>query len=146
MKKTSLMIGIVKDIKRESTNTQQKEVINQKSQPKKQVVSVIKKYIEGKIQADKTNNGGTEKKERKKNSKSHDKESEEFQKRESIKRKSYMINKNEDINSSRLNNDNKVRISFEKYKKFSRYSFVDYREINKSNSFGNNNNESDSKK
>ena len=44
-----MMLGIVKVIKRESTNSQQKEVINQKSQPKKQVVSVIKKYIEGKI-------------------------------------------------------------------------------------------------
>ena len=51
----NMMLGIVKDIKRESTNTQQKEVINQKSQPKKQVVSVIKKYIEGKIQAYKIN-------------------------------------------------------------------------------------------
>ena len=58
-----------------------------------------------------------------------------------------MINKNEDINSSRLNNNNnKVRISFEKYKKYSRHAFVEYREINKLNSLGNNNNESDSKK
>ena len=57
-----------------------------------------------------------------------------------------MINKYEDINSSRLNNNNnKVRISFERYKKFSRYAFVEYREINKLNSLGNNNNESDSK-
>ena len=62
----NMMLCIVKDIKRESTNSQPKEVINQKSQPKKQVVSVIKKYIEGKIQADKTNHRGTEKKERKK--------------------------------------------------------------------------------
>ena len=43
------MLGIVKDMKRESTNSQTKEVINKKSQTKKQVVSVIKKYIEGKI-------------------------------------------------------------------------------------------------
>ena len=117
----NMMLGIVKDIKRESTNSQPKEVINQKSQPKKQVKSVIKQYIEGKIQADRTNHGDTEKKERKKKNDSKDKESEEFQIRKSIKRKSYIINKDEDFNSSRLNNNNnKVGISFEKYKKFSR--------------------------
>ena len=58
----NMMLGIVKDMKRESTNSQTKEVINKKSQPKKQVVSVFKKYIEGKIQADNTNHRGTEKK------------------------------------------------------------------------------------
>ena len=56
----------MKDIKRESTNSQPKEVINQKSQPKKQIVSVMKKYIEGKIQVDKTNHGGTEKRKERK--------------------------------------------------------------------------------
>ena len=143
----NMMLGIVKDIKRESTNSQPKEVINQKSQPKKQVKSVIKQYIEGKIQADQTNHGDTEKKERKKKNDSKDKESEEFQIRKSIKRKSYIINKDEDFNSSRLNNNNnKVGISFEKYKKFSRHASVEYREINKTNSLGSNNNESDSKK
>ena len=143
----NMMLGIVKDIKRESTNSQPKEVINQKSQPKKQVKSVIKQYIEGKIQAEQTNHGDTEKKERKKKNDSKDKESEEFQIRKSIKRKSYIINKDEDFNSSRLNNNNnKVGISFEKYKKFSRHASVEYREINKTNSLGSNNNESDSKK
>ena len=143
----NMMLGIVKDIKRESTNSQPKEVINQKSQPKKQVKSVIKQYIEGKIQADRTNHGDTEKKERKKKNDSKDKESEEFQIRKSIQRKSYIINKDEDFNSSRLNNNNnKVGISFEKYKKFSRHASVEYREINKTNSLGSNNNESDSKK
>lgn len=145
----NMILDLMKDAKKEKTiskTKETKETQNSKVQQKK-AVSVIKQYIEGKIQADDTNYGEKEKKERKKNSHIKDIENEEIYKRNSIKRQSYiMTNKIEEINSYRLNNNNKVGTSFEKYKKFSRHASVEFKDVNKVSSLGSNNDENDSKK
>ena len=142
----NMMMDLVKDVKKEKPVPQQKEIINPKPSTKK-AVSVIKQYIEGKIQADDTNYGDKEKKERKKHSGNKDKETEEIFSRNSIKRPSHIVTyKLDELNSSRSNN-NKVGASTEKYKKFSRHASVEFkdRDFSKMNSAVISN-ESDSKK
>ena len=63
----NMILDLMKDAKKERTISKTKETQNPKVQPKK-AVSVIKQYIEGKIQADDANYGEKEKKDRKKNS------------------------------------------------------------------------------
>ena len=141
----NMMLDLVKDVKKEKYTPPSKEVINPKP-PTKKAVSVIKQYIEGKIQADDANNYGE--KERKKNSANKDKENDEIYKRSSIKKPSYIVmNKLEELNSSRSNN-NKVGVSVEKHKRFIRHASVEFKDNkdgNKINSVGSIN-ESDSKK
>ena len=141
----NMMLDLVKDVKKEKYTPPPKEVINPKPSTKK-AVSVIKQYIEGKIQADDANNYGE--KERKKNSANKDKENEEIFKRSSLKKPSFILtNKLEELNSSRSNN-NKVGISVEKHKRFSRHAsveFKDFKDVNKINPIISNN-DSDSKK
>ena len=141
----NMMLDLVKDTKKEKYTPPPKEVINPKPSTKK-AVSVIKQYIEGKIQADDANNYGE--KERKKNSAHKERENEEIYKRSSIKKPSYIVtNKPEELNSSRSNN-NKMGVSVEKHKRFSRHAsveFKDIKDVNKINSIGSIN-ESDSKK
>ena len=136
----NMMLDLVKDVKKEKQIPPPKEAINPKPSTKK-AVSVIKQYIEGKIQADDTNFLEKERKERKKNSANKDKENEEFFKGSPIKRPSNIImNKQDELNSSRSNN-NKVGTSFEKYKKFSRHPTVEIKDIkgiNKINTMGSN--------
>ena len=142
----NMILDLMKDAKKERTISKTKETQNPKVQPKK-AVSVIKQYIEGKIQADDANYGEKEKKDRKKNSHNKDLENEEIYKRNSLKRQSHIItNKIEEINSARLNNNNKIGNSFEKYKKFSRQASVEFKDVNKVSSLGSNNDENDSKK
>ena len=71
----NMMLDLVKDVKKEKQIPSSKEAINPKPSTKK-AVSVIKQYIEGKIQADDTNFLEKERKERKKNSANKDKENE----------------------------------------------------------------------
>ena len=63
----NMIMGLMKDVKKENTITQPKEPqTNPKKEHSKKPVSVIKQYIEGKIQAEDTY-GDIEKKERYKN-------------------------------------------------------------------------------
>ena len=139
----NMIMGLMNDVKKEKDNTitQQKEPqTTQKKEHSKKPVSVIKQYIEGKIQAEDTY-GDIDKKEKYKNSLS--KESDETYTRNPLKRISFASkNKNEDTNSSRLNNNsnNKAGVSFEKYKKFTRHASVEFRDINLKNNLANNNN------
>ena len=137
----NMIMGLMKDVKKENTITQPKEPqTNPKKEHSKKPVSVIKQYIEGKIQAEDTY-GDIEKKERYKNSISR--ENEDTYSRNLLKRKSFASkNKNEDSNSSRLNNNsnNKVGVSVEKNKKFTRHASVEFRDVNLKNNLANNNN------
>ena len=137
----NMIIGLMKDVKKENTITKPKEPqTNPKKEHSKKPVSVIKQYIEGKIQAEDTY-GDIEKKERYKNSISR--ENEDTYSRNLLKRKSFASkNKNEDSNSSRLNNNsnNKVGVSVEKNKKFTRHASVEFRDVNLKNNLANNNN------
>ena len=60
----NMILELMKDVKKEKTISKTKETTNQKIQPKK-AVSVIKQYIEGKIQADDANYGEKEKRKEK---------------------------------------------------------------------------------
>ena len=137
----NMIMGLMKDVKKENTIIQPKEPqTNPKKEHSKKPVSVIKQYIEGKIQAEDTY-GDIEKKERYKNSISR--ENEDTYSRNLLKRKSFASkNKNEDSNSSRLNNNsnNKVGVSVEKNKKFTRHASVEFRDVNLKNNLANNNN------
>ena len=141
----NMMMSLVKDVKKEQTAPQPKEIQTQKSNHSKKPVSVIKQYIEGKIHAEDME----EKKEKKKSNINKDKENEEIFARNPLKRRTNLANnKNDESNSSKLNLNNinnKTGTSFEKYKKFSRHASVEYKDNIKQNSLGNNN-ESDSKK
>lgn len=137
----NMIMGLMKDVKKENTITQPKEPqTNPKKEHSKKPVSVIKQYIEGKIQVEDTY-GDIEKKERYKNNISR--ENEDTYSRNLLKRKSFASkNKNEDSNSSRLNNNsnNKVGVSVEKNKKFTRHASVEFRDVNLKNNLANNNN------
>ena len=137
----NMIMGLMKDVKKENTIIQPKEPqTNPKKEHSKKPVSVIKQYIEGKIQAEDTY-GDIEKKERYKNSISR--ENEDTYSRNLLKRKSFASkNKIEDSNSSRLNNNsnNKVGVSVEKNKKFTRHASVEFRDVNLKNNLANNNN------
>ena len=147
----NMIMGLMKDVKKENTITQPKELqTNPKKEHSKKPVSVIKQYIEGKIQAEDTY-GDLEKKEKYKNS--INRENDDTYSRSLLKRKSFASkNKNEDSNSSRLNNNsnNKVGVSVEKInKKFTRHASVEFRDVNLKNNLANNynnNNESFTKK
>ena len=143
----NMMLNLMKDVKKENGMIQSKESLNQKKDHPKKAVSVIKRYIEGKINAENTVFIDLEKKERNKNNISR--ENEEIFSKNYSKRKSFAIKSiNEDSNSSRLNNininNNKVGVSFDRNKKFTRHASVDFRDtIFKKNSFGNNSNNND---
>ena len=105
-------------------------------------MSVIKKYIEGKIQADDTNFYEVEKKDKNRNNISKDKENEELLKRSSIKKAFHMNKiKIDEDNSSRLNNsNNKLGASAEKSNRYSKHGSIEYHEIKRTSTVGSNNN------
>ena len=148
----NMIMGLVKEVRKETPEPQPKEAPNQKTNNPKKAVSVIKQYIEGKIPAEKNNYNEMD---RKKNNINQDKDNKEneagIHNRNSNKRASYATkSKMDDANLSKLNaNNNKQGASFEKYKKFSRHASVEFKDISKQNSLGSNtniNNDSDSKK
>ena len=138
-----MMLNLVKDDKKDNAPLQQpKEQSGQKKENYKKAVSVIKKYIEGKIQADDTNFYEVEKKDKNRNNISKDKENEELLKRSSIKKAFHMNKiKIDEDNSSRLNNsNNKLGASAEKSNRYSKHGSIEYHEIKRTSTVGSNNN------
>ena len=133
----NMMMSLVKDDKKDNDSPQQKEQSGPKKEKQKKPVSLIKKYIEGKIHVDDSNYFDIERKE-KKNNNSKDKENEELTKRNSLKKAALYLNKlkTEDDISLKLNNNNNKGSSSEKYKSFKRHSSVEYNELKKKSSGG----------
>ena len=133
----NMMMNLVKDDKNDNSPQLQKEQSGPKKEKPKKPVSVIKKYIEGKIHVDDSNYFDIERKEKKSNN-SKDKENEELIKRNSLKKAALYLNKlktEDDISLKQNNNNNKGAI-LEKYKSFNRHSSVEYNEILKKSSGG----------
>ena len=161
----NMMMELMKDTKKEKSKESTKEVIPPQSMKEKEInnkqqthhkkpVSVIKQYIEGKINAEDTNFNDIDKKKNYLNNKDNNNvNNEENFRRNPNKKKSFFINANkiDEMNLSRLNNINnnnnitnnninanninvnKSGSSLDKYKKFSRHASVEYKEINKIN-------------
>ena len=137
----SMVIGLMKDVAK-GNSTEFNNEINNVLYPKKKVGSLIKQYIEGKIQAEDTKYI-EEKNKSKKNSFNKQKTFVDFNNKNSMKIKinSTPIKENQIKNYNRLQSDNS-KTNGNNYPKLNRYISVDLNSpINKNNLITNNNND-----
>ena len=134
----SMVIGLMKDVAK--GNSEFDNEINNVLYPKKKVGSVIKQYIEGKIQAEDTKY--IEEKNKSKKGFNKQKTFVDILNRNSYKKKINSTPKKEDLyhNSNRLNSDNS-KTNGNNYPKLNRYVSLDINSTTKNNLIPNNNND-----
>jgi len=145
----SMIIGLMKDVTKGNNSNEFNNEINNVLFPKKKVGSLIKKYIEGKIQAEDTK--FEERDKRKKNSFNRQKTINDIFNRNSAKKKVNSTPKKEELNLNynlnsfnRLNSDS-IKSGGNNNKKFNRQVSVEFNDVTNRHNFAPNNTENISK-